>query len=371
MTIDRRRFISMLAAAGTAACTAPLTAIAKQESTFAPRNFAVNMHNGGVWSYNYEIERVLEAKDAIRNWRIGPVQVVDESHGDYRIADHDPMMDYLLQQYGPEHVLVPITDWEDAKRPSPEHMLSLTMQVMDKYPSIVNIQFGNEPYNFDEKLRPEEYVQRYAVPVRKYIDERNELRAHRGEKPLLLWSAPWHGSTSGIAQTRQMLDEELRWLSNDGRTTPLFDGISANIYGSDSVTKLGQYLSLDRLGRPITVTETGVNDALRHEYWISDVMVCMQSMLDSRARRVLGAAYAHDHPYAQSQWVTFYDFSDDAGFSLLNRDPVTDRPMPTSDAWDRLLADARTGSQRTIAPMIDNIPRTIPVPKRAVAPQGL
>lgn len=361
----------MLTAAGAAACTAPLTAIAQQESAFAPRNFAVNMHNGGVWSYDYEIGRVLEAKDAIRNWRIGPIQVPDESAGGYRVAEHDPMMDYLLQQYGPDRALVVIGDWDDAKRVSPERMLDLTMQTIDLHPSIANLQFGNEPYNFDDKMRPDEYVQQYSVPARKRIDECNELRAHRGEQPILLWSAPWHGSISGVVQTRQMLEEELRWISKNRRSTPIFDGICANIYGSDSITKLEQYFSLDRLGRPIKITETGVNDASRHEYWISDVMVRMQSMLDSRAQRVLGAAYAHDHPYVQSQWVTFYDFSDDAGFSLLNRDPVTDRPMPTSGAWERLLADARVGPQRMIAPIVDNAPRTIPVPKRALVPRGL
>lgn len=369
MGINRRHFIKVLAAAGAAAYTTPLIAFAEQNA-FAPRNFAVNMHNGGVWSYDYELGRVLEAKDAISNWRIGPAQVPDVHAGDHRIAEHDPMMDYLLQQYGPDRVLVPITDWNDAQRSSPEHMLDLTLQTIDLHPSIIHIQFGNEPYNFEDKLLPDEYVQRYVAPLRVHIDERNALRADRGEKPLLLWSAPWHGSISGIVQTRQMLEEELRWIAKNRRTTPLFDGICANIYGNDSIAKLEQYFSLDRLGRPIKITETGVNDASRHEYWINDVMVRMQSMLDSRAARVLGTAYAHDHPYVQSQWVTFYDFTDDEGFSLLNRDLVTDRPMPTSGAWERLLADARARPQRMIAPIFDNAPSTIPVPKRAIPPQG-
>jgi hypothetical protein len=335
--MTRRELLALLTAAGATACVASPLALANEaRRCFGPRNFAVNMHNSGAGSYDHEISRVLEAGDAIYGWRIGPGQAMDESTKEMRITEHDPLMDFLFQRYGQRRVLVGITDWDDNAKPTVQHMLDLTVQTLDKYPMLTEFEFGNEPLNFDNTT-PAEYVWKYTMPVREYLDDVNARRAETGQAPVKLWCAPWHGTKRGIVQTQQMLQQEISCMIATKRQRPIYDGLCVNAYGSDTLSKISQYISMDRFGRPIKVTETGVDDFSKHVFWIDDVMVRAQQMLDDRARRILGDAFSYDHPFVQDQWVTLYDFSDDREYALLNTDPITNQLVPTSEAWSRIL----------------------------------
>lgn len=245
-----------------------------------PQSLFINSHNCGTDCARQELPYLELFKDGITGVRISPLHPYYATPPDpvfYTLAEDDPYFVGVFEIFDPDKVLVLLDDdWAEGPhaKPEPQDMLRKLRDLVERYPMVRHLEFMNEPSNFSN-ITPQEYVHRYLIPARRYIDQVNAGRGE-GEK-ILLYSAAWFGNQDGVRETQRMIR---------AGALAYIDVLSAHIYGArvaDARKLAREYKRLAR-GKPVAVTETNFlsgnqsnHDAQR--WWICESMVRMESLL--------------------------------------------------------------------------------------------
>ncbi len=245
-----------------------------------PQSLFVNCHNCGTDCARQELPYLELFKDGITGVRISPLHPFFATPPDpefYDLADDDPYFAGIFEIFDPDQVIVLLDDdWAEPPhaKPRPQDMLRKLRDLVERYPMVRRVEYMNEPSNFSN-VTPEEYVFRYLIPARRFIDEVNAGRGE--EEKILLYSAAWFGNQDGVRETQRMVGVG---------ALAYIDVLSAHIYGPrvQDVRKLArEYKRLAR-GKPVAVTETNfqrgnASDYDAQRWWICESMVRVESLL--------------------------------------------------------------------------------------------
>jgi len=245
-----------------------------------PQSLFVNAHNCGTDCAFQELPYLELFKDGITGVRISPLHPYYASPPDsvfYTLAEDDPYFVGVFEIFGPDKVLVLLDDdWAEGPhaKPKPQDMLRKLRDLVERYPMVRHVEFMNEPSNFSN-ITPQEYVHRYLIPARRYVDQVNAGRP--AAEKILLYSAAWFGNQDGVRETQRMIR---------AGALAYIDVLSAHIYGprvEDARQLAREYKRLAR-GKPVAVTETNFlagnqSDHAAQRWWICESMVRMESLL--------------------------------------------------------------------------------------------